>query len=463
MAITTLNLISRQTVGSAGGVASITFSNIPQTFTDLKIVVSGRTDYNGLSDESYVKLNGSSASIYTWVLAYSSGTASAAATDSAEGYGIPGCQNNGATSTANVFCNGEIYIPNYTSANHKRMSLEYGIENNATATNFKAMTSGLWASTAAVTSVSLSGQLGNYVEYSTFSLYGISSNTTTQNTSVPSATGGDVITTDGTYWYHAFKYSGTFTPLKALTADYLVVAGGGGGGMNYAGGGGAGGLRCTVTASGGSPGTVESALSLTAQAYTVTVGAGGAGASTSVNGTNGSNSVFSSITSTAGGGGGAYTYSGSNGGSGGGGPLRYSPSGGPGGTGTQYQGYAGGTGQDAAPYGGGGGGGAGAAGATGNSTTGGAGGNGVTTSISGTSTVYAGGGGGSIDDIFTNNKTAGPGGTGGGGTGARGGRTVPTAGTVNLGAGGGGGSASGYTGDAGAAGGSGIVVVRYAV
>ena len=96
-------------------------------------------DNNGLSDESYVKLNGSSAGIYSWRLVYSSGTAIGSASDSAEGYGIPGAQNNAATSTANVFCNGEIYIPNYTSANYKHILLEYGIENNAAATNFKAI------------------------------------------------------------------------------------------------------------------------------------------------------------------------------------------------------------------------------------------------------------------------------------------------------------------------------------
>ena len=64
----------------------------------------------------------------------------------------------------------------------------------------------------------------------------------------------------------------------SVTVNYLVVAGGGGGGSAYGAGGGAGGLRSTVTASGGSPGTVETALSLTISTnYTVTVGAGGAG------------------------------------------------------------------------------------------------------------------------------------------------------------------------------------------
>lgn len=105
---------------------------------------------------------------------------------------------------------------------------------------------------------------------------------------------GGTVTISGGYVIHTFTSSGTFQPTTRLNnVDYLVVAGGGGGPLNQGGGGaggGAGGLRSTVTATGGG-GSVESALSLTAQAYTVTVGAGGA-VGTVGKGSNGSNSVF---------------------------------------------------------------------------------------------------------------------------------------------------------------------------
>ena len=59
MAITTNNLISKQTVGSAGA-ASVTFSSIPQTFTDLRIVVSGRSARTGnVGNAMLVSFNGS--------------------------------------------------------------------------------------------------------------------------------------------------------------------------------------------------------------------------------------------------------------------------------------------------------------------------------------------------------------------------------------------------------------------
>jgi len=119
---------------------------------------------------------------------------------------------------------------------------------------------------------------------------------------------------DGTSWnataYNANGYS--------IQVEYLVIAGGGGGGLANVGlnqGGGAGGA-------GGYLAATDLFLSL-GTSYTVTVGAGGNGtASSAAVGSNGSNSVFSTITSTGGGGGGSNSPSGgSSGGSGGGGGL----------------------------------------------------------------------------------------------------------------------------------------------
>ena len=126
--------------------------------------------------------------------------------------------------TSNTFGNGEIYIPNYRSSNNKSISSDTTTENNATGI-YQGLMAQLVTDTNPITSLTLVIQGGvNFAEFSTFYLYGISSNTSTQNTSTPYATGGDVITTDGTYWYHAFKYSGTFKPLKGINADVLVVA-----------------------------------------------------------------------------------------------------------------------------------------------------------------------------------------------------------------------------------------------
>ena len=107
-----------------------------------------------------------------------------------------------------------------------------------TYTNLQAV---LWSNTAAITSVTLTGAYNNFAQYSTFYLYGVS-NSSIQNSNIPYASGGDVIVANGGYWYHAFKYSGTFTPKNNLSADLLVIAGGGGSNPDVGGGAGAGGI-----------------------------------------------------------------------------------------------------------------------------------------------------------------------------------------------------------------------------
>jgi hypothetical protein len=448
-------VLLEKVVVPAAGASSVTFANIPQTgYTDLVVVSSARSATgSGNWDGVYVSFNGTSVTTnHSARRLY--GFSSTAASDSSLPYAgiIP---SNG--TTANTFGSASMYIPNYAGNTNKSISVDASTENNSVnAINF--LTAGLWSNTAAITSITLTAEsTSNFMANSTFYLYGIAKFGTTP-TIAPKATGGDVIDTDGTYWYHIFRSSGTFRPATALTCDYLVVAGGGGGGAwDGGGGGGAGGLRSTVTATGGG-GSLETAISLaSATNYTVTIGAGGAGGSGSygTRGTSGSNSVFGSITSTGGGGGGSGSNAGLTGGSGGGGPQGgVTP-----GSGTTAQGYAGGNGGSggSSVTAGGGGGGSGSVGANFSTRNGGNGGSGVATSITGSSVTYAGGGGAGAGD--GSGATGGTGAAGGGNGGGFYGNPG-TAATVNTGSGGGGGA---YGGGVGAAGGSGIVVVRYLV
>jgi hypothetical protein len=407
--------------------ASVTFDNIPQTgYTDLKVVISARTDNAAVNDNVSIRPNGNTTN-RTAKRLY--GTGASALSDSLTD--IVAGNIAGATATASTFGSAEFYLPNYAGSTNKSFSTDGANESNTGSGVFMSMVAGLWSSTAAITSLTLTSEASaNFVANSTFSLYGLAAVGTTPAIA-PKASGGSVIATDGTYWYHAFLASGTFTPQTGLTCDYLVIAGGGGGGFAtlggaYGAGGGAGGMRSTVTATGGG-GSLESAISVTAQAYTITVGAGGAvQSSAGAAGSNGTDSIFSTITSTAGGGGagGASGQIGKTGGSGGGGAE-----GGAAGSGTTNQGYAGG----ANPTGGyaAGGGGAGSIGGSASSQNV-SGGSGVATSITGSSVTYAAGG--------------------------RGGVASAASATANTGNGGEG--KAGATGSSGA-GGSGIVIIRY--
>ena len=207
-------------------------------------------------------------------------------------------------------------------------------------------------------------------------------------TDVFSPTGG-TITTSGAYTIHTFNSSGTFTPNIAGEVEYLVIAGGGGSARQTweSGGGGAGGF---LTATG---------FAVAATGLTVTIGAGGIGNATGgtpYTGTNGSNSVFSTITAIGGGAGGKYYESGEDGGSGGGGGGHTPAADDVGGSATAGQGYDGGTSTNTGGRdGGGGGGGAGSIGGANSGIHAGDGGAGLQSSISGSSVYYCAGGAGS--------------------------------------------------------------------
>ena len=444
------NYVLLETIALTQSAASVTFDNLPTSgYTDLKVVVSGRSDRNTFSWTNIkVQFNGS-ASGYTYRNLLGDGSNASSVNNTNDGEGSTGIMVfslDQANSTASTFGNAEIYIPNYRSSNNKSVSADGVMELNGTNASI-GLTAGLWSNTAAITSITLTPQISgstfNFVANSTFSLYGVAALGTTPVVA-PKATGGNSIENDGTYWIHTFTSSGVFTPQVGLTCDYLVVAGGGGGGGGTAGGGGAGGYR---TASGFS---VANATN-----YPITIGAGGAaGASASSNGTAGGDSIFSTITSAGGGAGSTNATIGGNGGSGGGGGGNANIAGGtatPAGQGNN----GGAANSNSGAFGAGGGGGAGAVGGTGTNSAGGAGGNGSASSISGSSVTYAGGGGGGAFTAISPST----GGTGGGGNGGVSG-TAGQSGTASRGGGGGGGGANSANGGAG---GSGIVIIRYPI
>jgi hypothetical protein len=414
--MSTYTPIATQTLGSAA--ASVTFSSIPQGYTDL-VLVSSILGSDGTNDSNAsIRFNSDSGSNYSRTTLSGDGSTAASFRTSNATRGLLQASGYYSSTIPTVIITN---INNYSNSTTNKTVISRA---NLSTWSTEA-TVNLWRNTSAITSLTLVLATGTFASGTTFSLYGIQVGNAAQK-----AQGGNIVTSDGTYVYHTFTSSGSFITNEALTVDYLVVAGGGSGGYAGGAGGGAGGLRCTVGATGGG-GSLESALSLSSgKSYPVIIGAGGAGLTTNGAGNNGSDSVFHTITSTGGGGGGNNANNGKTGGSGGGRGDGFGSAG----SGTTNQGYAGGGGNN------GGGGGAGEAGNTDGT---GHGGDGVATSISGTSTTYAGGGVGN----------GGTPGTGGGGA-------ASTAGTVNTG--GGGGWFDG-TGSGSGAGGSGIVIIRYAI
>jgi hypothetical protein len=162
---TTFVKIQTITVGS-GGASTLDFTSIPQTFTDLKLVLSSRGSGSGAN---FVKFNNSTIGV-TQRYILGTGSATAAGSDVVMYMG----EANYSTFTASTFASSELYIPNYTSANQKSSSSTHVQETNTTAA-YAGFNANLWANTAAITQITIYLSAGTYVEYTTATLYGIKS------------------------------------------------------------------------------------------------------------------------------------------------------------------------------------------------------------------------------------------------------------------------------------------------
>lgn len=161
----TMTLIAASTVGS-GGASTITFSSIPQTYTDLVIVASGRLTSSANSDW-ILKFNGSSTG-YTQRYMIGTGSSVVSGTQTYGQIGIMG----GTATTAGAFNTNYTYIPNYTSSKYKTFTSDDAYETNGTA-KYSSFWLNLWANTAAVTSIELSS-FYTIAQHTTAYLYGVS-------------------------------------------------------------------------------------------------------------------------------------------------------------------------------------------------------------------------------------------------------------------------------------------------
>ena len=158
----TFELIASSTVG-AGGAASIDFTSIPSTYTDLCLKLSLRHSGAG-SNDVYVSFNSSTAN---FTGRYLEGTGSGVASSTlARFIGTVMAQ------TASTFTNGEVYIPNYAGSTNKSFASDFVAENNATLA-YSYFTAGLWSNTAAINAIGITPSSGNWVQYSTAYLYGV--------------------------------------------------------------------------------------------------------------------------------------------------------------------------------------------------------------------------------------------------------------------------------------------------
>jgi len=163
---------------TSNAVSTVVFSSIPQTYTDLIVLVSARWNQNQESSpwSSYqIQFNGDSGSNYGSTYGYGLG---ASGSGGARGTSQPGTQPGwlaSSATSANVFGNSRLYIPNYTNSHYKQIIGEGHTPNNTT-TAINSISAGSWKNTASINSITFiyAGAPSNlWAAQSTFTLYGI--------------------------------------------------------------------------------------------------------------------------------------------------------------------------------------------------------------------------------------------------------------------------------------------------
>ncbi len=158
----TMTPIATNTLSSAS--ATVTFSNIPQNYTDLFLATSVK--WTGSGDSSFgIRFNSDSGSNYSITRFY--GNSSGAGTDRSSN----ATSSRGGQLDATNFSANFAHIMNYSnSTTYKTLIWRSNI---STSTVFTAVS--LWRSTSAITSIDLGyfDAAGNWASGTTFTLYGI--------------------------------------------------------------------------------------------------------------------------------------------------------------------------------------------------------------------------------------------------------------------------------------------------
>ena len=149
--------------------SSVTFSSIPQGYTDLKIVSSVRnTTATTAGNVNFQMQINSATTGYTGKQLY--------ATTSVGGFS-PNNTNIGtitsANDTANTFSSIEIYIPNYAGVNAKSYSVDSVSDTNSSTVYELDIVAKLQSSTSAITGLTFTCSFDSFASGSTFTLYGI--------------------------------------------------------------------------------------------------------------------------------------------------------------------------------------------------------------------------------------------------------------------------------------------------
>lgn len=160
--------IATTTVPSAGA-ATVTFSSIPSTYTHLQVRFIART---GSASSVYFRFNNDSGSNYSGRHRITGDGASAAASGSSSQTQIYTFGLSGLPTAASTFGVGVADVLDYANTNkYKTFRQLDGGDANGSGTI--ELVSGAWMNTNAITQINIGLDTGSFVQYSSFTLYGI--------------------------------------------------------------------------------------------------------------------------------------------------------------------------------------------------------------------------------------------------------------------------------------------------
>jgi hypothetical protein len=155
----------------SGGLSTITFAGIPNTYKHLQIRGIMRGTNASAEVSNRMRFNGDTASNYSYHAVYGNGSAAVAEQIAPVNVMLFG-SSPAASATSGIFGPAVIDILDYANTNKFKTvrALSGGDQNGSGGVYFA---SNSWRNTGAVTSIQLFASTGNLAEYSQFSLYGV--------------------------------------------------------------------------------------------------------------------------------------------------------------------------------------------------------------------------------------------------------------------------------------------------
>jgi len=165
---TSYESIQTVTVGG-GGQATISFTSIPATFTHLQIRASYIDNNLGITDALWT-INSDTTSGNYYGFHQVIGDGSTPSAQAYNGFGRLAVTPSGSNATS--FSAAVVDILDYSNTN-KYKTFRSLIGFDANGSGVVRLRSGLWMSTSAITTISISPNTGSYSLYTQFALYGI--------------------------------------------------------------------------------------------------------------------------------------------------------------------------------------------------------------------------------------------------------------------------------------------------